>query len=252
VKSLPAIIVAVAIAVSATAVVPAAGQDQDGQGARAGDVEAFVGALRRAIERRDRRAVAGLFHYPATASASGLRIPIESAASVIKMYDLLFTPAVRCAIVQRPATRAGTGLSIGNGSLWAQRVGSRYEITRVMVPPSAGAGSAARRKPVRIVFSANPEQPAQFSGALVRDEREAYVLSARKGQRLRARIDGFRGHDAELRLVAVPGGQPVDARDGVRVWDGIIPATGDYRLDVIRRAPYCDPVLVYALSVTLR
>ena len=52
--------------------------------------------------------------------------------------------------------------------------------------------------------------------------------------------------------MALPGEHPVDARDGVRVWDGIVPATGDYRIDVIRRAPYCDPVLVYVLALTLR
>ena len=167
-------VAAVAIALGAAAVAAAAGPDQDGQGARAGaDVEAFVGTLRRAVERHDRRAVAGLFRYPATAGASGLRIPLASPASVITMYDFLFTPAVHCAIVRKPATRAGTGLSIGGGSVWAQRVGSRYEITRVIVPPSGGAGSAARRTPVRIVFPPNPEQPAQFSGALVRDEHEA-------------------------------------------------------------------------------
>jgi len=44
----------------------------------------------------------------------------------------------------------------------------------------------------------------------------------------------------------------VPSEDIGRSWSGSLPFSGDYRLEVVRLARYCDPPLIYFLSVTLR
>ena len=38
----------------------------------------------------------------------------------------------------------------------------------------------------------------------------------------------------------------------LRTWTAALPAAGEYRIDVARMAPYCDPSFTYSLIVTLR
>src|SRR5207247_2239204 len=175
--------------------------------------------------------------------ASGLAIPRPDAVAFIKMYDLFFVPELRCAITQSggngrsPGATApqiiGEGISIG-GLVWAQRVNSRFNITRLTVPPSSEPARRAPRTPQRIGFTSR--QPVlQFSGRLARDDVDAYVLWARKDQVLQATIQGFSGHDAEVEVVAATTGAPIErlSRAGARTWSGRVPDTGDYRINVL-------------------
>src|SRR4051812_15735807 len=76
--------------------------------ARSSTVESFLSALQRAVDHHDRQAVSTFFVYPATVMASGLRIPIIDARSLVQMYDLFFTPEMRCLIVQTGVLRQWT------------------------------------------------------------------------------------------------------------------------------------------------
>lgn len=71
---------------------------------------------------------------------------------------------------------------------------------------------------------------------------------------MRARIDGFRARDAVLR-----GGMPTDPQSSradsandraTRAWTARAGDTTEFRLDVVRLAPYCDPAVTYALTIT--
>jgi hypothetical protein len=110
-------------------------------------------------------------------------------------------------------------------------------------------------KPVeRVMFRAALPATKQLAGTLQRDEVWPYVLYAKRGQQLQVRISGFRGRDVVMRVTNPATKAPLESRspaDG-RSWSGVIPATGDYRVDVIRRAPYCDPLLTYNVAFTLR
>jgi len=227
----------------------------------------FLGELQRAVDHRDRRAVAGMIRYPITILVSGWQVPVRDSATLAMSYDSFFTPEMRCLIVQsglprsneppplNPVKVMSDGISIGDGRIWAQRSGTTFQITRLIVPPSAPMRFVAQA-PRRVIFSesASTQRPAQFSGVLAGDAVESFLVSARKGQLLQASINGFRGADATLRVFDQKTGGAVEARtaNGVRTWRGVLPASADYRIDVVRLAPYCDPPLQYLLAVTLR
>jgi hypothetical protein len=230
-------------------------------------VASFLGELQRAVDHRDRRAVAGMIRYPITILVSGWQVPVRDAATLVTSYDSFFTPEMRCLIVQSGVPRSNEpaplnpvkvmsdGISIGDGRIWAQRTGTTFQITRLIVPPSAPMRFVAQA-PRRVIFSgsASAQRPAQFTGVLAGDAVESFLVSARKGQLLQASINGFRGSDVTVRVFDQKTGKPVEARtpDGVRTWRGVIPADAAYRIDVVRLAPYCDPPLQYLLGVTLR
>lgn len=227
-------------------------------------VTTFLSELRQAVDHHHRRRVAAMFQYPVTVFTSGLRIPVRDPESLIQMYDLFFTPEVRCLIDQSGFARsgdtlpkyliqtAGDGMSLG-GALWVQRSGAQFKIVRMNLPASSAPSRSVRHAPRRVLFF-DPRYPAQFSGTLIREEQESYVVSARKGQILQARIDGFPHRDAIMHIVNQRSGTFVDARarDGTRTWTGVVPETTDYRINVVRLAAYCDPPLTYVLAVTLR
>jgi len=218
----------------------------------AGDADVFVGELRRAVARRDRTAVAAMAQYPMRVLAGGLPIPVSDRAALAKMYDLFFPPEMRCAIERGAVTESSEGLSIGGGTVWAQRTGAGIKITRMTVRGSSSGGPAKPRPTERVMFRAG--QPAtRLSGTLVRDDVQSYVVWAKKGQRLQAEITGFRGRDAIVRVLDQRGA-PLDAKaqDEARTWARPIPVSADHRIDIVRRAPYCDPALTYDLIVTLR
>src|SRR5262245_36041722 len=93
--------------------------------------DAFVAALQKAVASDDRRAVASMVTYPITLQASGFNIPANNAAALEKVYDSVFTPALRCAIdesvpraagetVKRPPVLSGGSLSLAGGAMSAR------------------------------------------------------------------------------------------------------------------------------------
>jgi hypothetical protein len=75
-----------------------------GLGAADDTASAFVGRLRAAI------AAAAMFRYPLRVNAPSLPLPIplDNATSTVQMYDLLFTPEMRCAIELAQVPKAGS------------------------------------------------------------------------------------------------------------------------------------------------
>ena len=207
-----------------------------------------------AVNQQDARAVASLFTFPATVLIGGWRIPMENARTFLGVYDELFTPQLRCQLEQQPAVQvAGAGISLGGGAIWAQRQQGEFKIQRLIVPPSS-VPRRVRQQSRQVAFT-DPRYPARYSGTLVQDDVDSYLVAAKKGQVVRARIDGFRGRDAVLR-----GGLPADppstradvANDrATRAWTARAGEPTEFRLDVVRLAPYCDPALTYALTITL-
>ena len=73
------------------------------------DERAFATELQRALRMGDRDAVAGLLRYPARVSVKLRPYPIfvKDRASLLEMYDLVFTPHLRCALVESREPAAG-------------------------------------------------------------------------------------------------------------------------------------------------
>jgi hypothetical protein len=230
---------------------------------RASAPQAFLSQLQRAVAADDRRAVAALVQYPVTVLVSGLQVPISDAAAFVKIYDVVFTPDLQELVAQTSVARRGqppskyaaqvveNGMTIGAGAVWVQQVGASYKIGRIVVPP-AGTVRKPRAAATRVTFPNGIT--SQLSGMLSRrNEAESYLVKAQQGQSLRVSITGFRGSDAALRVFDA-GNRPIPSSGpgGPRVWNGPIPATGDYRIEVVRSAPDSDPALLFVLSVTLR
>jgi hypothetical protein len=217
-------------------------------------VAAFVSRLQQAVIRHDARAVASLFRFPATVLIGGWRIPMENARTFLGVYDELFTPQLRCQLEQKPAVQvAGDGISLGDGAIWAQLHQGQFKIQRLIVPPSS-VPRRVRQQSRQVAF-ADLRYPARYAGTLVQDDVDSYVVAVKKGQVVRARIDGFRGRDAVLR-----GGRRADPQSAradtanqraTRAWTVRAGEQTEFRLDVVRLAPYCDPAVTYALTITL-
>ena len=237
-------------------------------GARAADEPplSFVSRLRSALAAGNRRAAAGMFRYPLRVNAPGLPLPIplDNTASTLQMYDLLFTPEMRCAIdLAQPAENGrplpkyplvanGAALTIGQGLIVAERSSGLFKITRMTiigVPDGHKAGTPVVNTTIDLRFQGMVRQVA---GNLAGDAFDRYVVSLTKGGLLQAKLERFKGLDAVLRVTDLKG-QPVDAKaDGKRTWAAVAPASGDYRVEVVRKLPYCDPPITYLLTLTIK
>jgi hypothetical protein len=242
-------------------------------------VESFIAGLQKALARDDRDAVAGMVQYPLSVMAGGLRLPVRQPSDLLEYYDTIFTADLK-AIVARADSRAskpdGTiavspgGLVLGDGAIVVQLVGDTLKLTAIRVPlapgpeaasPEAGEPSHARhgaraapaRKPTHI-RAGTKEAPARLSGTLRQGQTDVYVVWARQHQLLDVRIEGVRGRAIVVRVLDPTSGAPVDARggEGVRVWTGRVPETGNYRVEVVRLSPEGAGVLTYTMSVALQ
>jgi hypothetical protein len=83
--------------------------------------------------------------------------------------------------------------------------------------------------------------------------RDSYVIWGDRNQVLEVRVTGVRDRDVVARIVRLKTKAPVDAAagEGVRTWIGRVPESGEYRIDVVRRASGREPIL-YGLSMRLR
>jgi hypothetical protein len=242
-------------------------------------VETFVADLQRAVARDDREAVAGMVQYPLTVLVGGLRLPVRSPADLLEYYDTIFTPELKASIARtttgaapgkgEPLGVSLDGLGIGGGALIVQPVGGALKVTSIRVvlgkpgepppapPPAAGAPASKRhrspaagaRKPTHL-RAGTKQAPAQVSGTLLPGQTDAYVVWARENQLLDVRVHGVQGRAIVARVLDATSGKPLDARghDGVRVWTGRVPRTGDYRVEVTRLDAGAG-VLTYTLAV---
>jgi hypothetical protein len=229
--------------------------------ARAGqppaDAAAFVSRLAQAMSRKDRAAVADMVRYPFAATVSGVGVPVASRAQLINLYDGLFTAELRCLVEESAAKGAaairvgGGGITFAAGNIRADQVDGGLKITRLSVPAAKAIAAPPQPPPRRVTMRSGD---VQYSGRLYGDGVDAYLVSARRGDVLQARIEQFAGRSATVRVVDQKTGKPLD-RPGAtapRVWSGPIQEPGEYRVEVVRLAPYCQPSFTYLLTITLK
>jgi hypothetical protein len=87
-------------------------------------------------------------------------------------------------------------------------------------------------------------------------------LSGNRGDVVQARIEQFPGRSAAVRVFEqktgkslsrpAPGGADGAAAAAPRFWNGTIQESGDYRVEVVRLAPYCMPSFTYLLTITIK
>jgi hypothetical protein len=243
-------------------------------------VDTFVADLQRAVAGDEREAVAGLVQYPLTVLVGGLRLPVRSPADLLEYYDTIFTPELKASIARTttdPSPKANgeplgvspDGLGIGGGALLVQPVGGALKITSIRVvlskpgepapapPPETGAPAPKRprspaavaRKPTHI-RAGTKEAPGRVSGTLRQGQQDVFVVWAREKRLLDVRVHGVQGRAIVARVLDARG-VPLDERagEGARVWTGRVPASGDYRIEVIRLDAGGANVLTYTLAV---
>src|SRR5262245_34818583 len=71
------------------------------------EAEAFRQRLLDALGRGDRPAVAGMVRYRLIVDAGGMQIPVVNQASLIKMWNAVFPPVVRCVLEQSAVQKPG-------------------------------------------------------------------------------------------------------------------------------------------------
>lgn len=237
--------------------------EQSGSIATESHVQAFIKMFVSAIARRDRDAVASMVRYPAKVSAGGFNIPVPDRDALFEVYDTTFTPELRCLVEEsglpRPGTPApkyaarldGPRASLGDGRVETELADGALKITSITVPLASAEAAPPPAAPRRVQLRGGQ---AQYAGRLYAGGVDAYLVTAAKGARLQARIERFPGNSAGLRVVNARTGRAV-ARPGgaaARTWAGPLPDAGDYRVEVVRRAPYCDPSFTYLLTLALR
>jgi hypothetical protein len=227
--------------------------------------KAFVNRLRNAVAGRNTRVVAAMFRYPVRVNAPlPFPIPLNGPADTTQYYDLLFTPEMRCVLelAQVPvAGRAapkypllvnGDALTLGDGYIVAERTAGQFKITRFSIfgaPAGRKAGTPVAAADIDMRFRGNTRQVA---GLLAGDAFDRYTISLTKGTMLIGRLERFRGLDAVFRVTDKKG-KPVDAKaDGRRTWAAAIPESGDYRIEIVRNALFCDPPLTYLLTLIVK
>jgi hypothetical protein len=223
-------------------------------------------SLVQAMARRDRAAIAGMIRYPATVLAGGLNIPLSDRTTTLNLYNLVFTPELRCLLDQSGGSvRADeTGATLAEGRVRAEDVGGVLKISRITVPPAGRESPPPPSKPQRVAFRWGQGQ-AQYAGRLYGDGIDTYIVSGGRGTLLEARIERFPGRSAAIRVTQAASGRVLDRPRGTpqrgsgeqgasapRAWTGRLDEAGDYRIDVVRLAPFCQPSFTYLLTVSLR
>ena len=225
--------------------------------------DAFRRRLVAAIAAGNRSQVAGFFAFPMRVTAVlPYPIPIDNRAEFLRMYPLLFTAEMRCALehsrVAKPgqaqppwAMRVADGVvSLANGRVLATRTPAGMRVTSLTILGAPGAGSGRTTK---VGFRWGSGQ-TQYAGRLALSERDRYTVSARKGALLRARIERFPGRTLQLRVTLRSTQQQVRGAPSefARTWASQLPEDGEYDVDVVRLAPYCDPPVEYLLTLALQ
>ena len=225
---------------------------------------AFVNALAQAMSRGDRAAVAEMVRYPLNASVGGIGIPIAGRADLIRVYSSIFTAELRCLVDDSVAKGSSAlridagGVMFAGGRIHAGEASGAFKVTSIDVPPVTGVG-APPNPPARRVTRRGV---TQYSGRLYGDGVDTYIISGHRGDVVQARIEQFPGRSAAVRVVAdrtgkslsrpAPGVVEGPGASAPRFWSGTIQEPGDYRVEVVRLAPYCQPSFTYLLTITIK
>ena len=223
----------------------------------------FATELQRALRTGDRQAVASLVRYPARVSVLQRPYPIyiKDRAALEQMYDMVFTPHLRCAVVDSREPVAGQPrpthalllasgvVSLASGRVIAERAQGKYHITRLT---SFGDTSTRLGKPRPVTFAAG-QRTVELGGRVAELGADGYVVVASAGDRLRAAISGFPMGSLWLRVSRRGSDTFLDGGGkGDSVWEARLAEPGEYLVEVVRRAPYCEPpVISHLLSLSL-
>ena len=223
---------------------------------------AFATELQRAFRTGDRQAVARLVRFPARVSVAQRPFPIyiKDRDAFEQMYDMVFTPNLRCAIVDSREPVAGEPrpkyalllasgvVSLASGRVIAERTQGHYQITRLT---SFGDTSTSLGKPRPVTFE-NGKHTVERGGRVPELGTDAYVVVARAGDRLRAAISSYPAGTLWLRVSRNGSEKFLDGGKGDSVWEARLAEDGEYLVEVVRRAPYCEPpVISHVLSLSL-
>jgi len=223
----------------------------------------FATELQRALRTGDRQAVTSLVRYPARVSVFQKPRPIyvKDRDALEQMYDLVFTPHLRCAVVDSREPVAGQPrpkhtlllasgvVSLAGGRVIAERTQGKYQITRLT---SFGDTSTRLGKPRPVTFVGG-QRTVELGGRVAELGADAYVVVASAGDRLRAAISGFPAGSLWLRVSRRGSDTFLDGGGkGDSVWEARLTEAGEYLVEVVRRAPYCEPpVISHLLSLSL-
>lgn len=228
---------------------------------------AFATELQRAFRTGDRQAVASLVRYPARVSVRQRPFPIyvKDRDALEQMYDMVFTPHLRCAVVDSREPVAGEPrpkhtlllasgvVSLAGGRVIAERTQGTYQITRL----TSFGDTSTRLKPRPVTF-ASGQRTMELGGRVAELGADAYIVVASAGDRLRAAISGFPTGSLWLRVsrrgsdTFLDGAAHARGGKGDSVWEARLSEPGEYLVEVVRRAPYCEPpVISHLLSLSL-
>jgi len=224
---------------------------------------AFATELQRAFRTGDRQTVASLVRFPARVSVRQRPFPIyvKDREALEQMYDMVFTPNVRCAVVDSREPVAGEPrpknalllasgvVSLADGRVIAERTQGKYQITRLT---SFGDTSTRLGKPRPVTFPGG-QPTVELGGRVAELGADAYIVAARAGDHLRAAIKGFPAGSLWLRVSRRGSDTFLDGGGkGDSVWEARLTEAGEYLVEVVRRAPYCEPpVISHLLSLSL-
>jgi hypothetical protein len=223
----------------------------------------FATELQRALRTGDRQAVTSLVRYPARVSVLQRPYPIyvRDRDALEQMYDMVFTPHLRCAVVDSREPIAGKSqpkhalllargvVSLAGGRVIAERAQGKYHITRLT---SFGDTSTRLGKPRPVTF-AGGQPTVELGGRVAELGTDACIVVASAGDHLRAAIKGFPTGSLWLRVSRRGSGKFLDGGGkGDSVWEARLTEAGEYLVEVVRRAPYCEPpVISHLLSLSL-
>ena len=196
---------------------------------------AFTQRILSAMGQRDVDALAAMFRFPVTIQSGPLTIPIANRAALAKAYGTVFTPELGCAIERGQ-----------KGALQLLPSGDSFLITKVDEP--AGAAPAAPRSQPRHVDV--PSGQVQFAGNLAAGGADRYIVAARQGDVLQARIERFQGRAVGVRVVDVKSGRTLSTGlPTARVVSAPVQQPGDVAVEVTRLT-FCEPAVSYLLTLS--
>jgi hypothetical protein len=228
---------------------------------------AFAAELQHALRTGDRQAVASLVRYPARVSVLQRPFPIyvKDRDALEQMFDMVFTPHLRCAVVDSREPVAGEAqpkhtlllasgvVSLAGGRVIAERTQGKYQITQL----TSFGDTSTRLKPRPVTFPSG-QRAIELGGRVAEVGADGYIVVASAGDHLRATISGFPAGSLWLRVSRrgsdklFTGAAPTRGAKGDSVWEARLPESGEYLVEVVRRAPYCEPpVISHLLSLSL-
>jgi hypothetical protein len=225
--------------------------------------EAFKATLLAALASGNPRQIAGLVKYPIRVNHGmvGYPIPVGNAAAMIEMHRLFFTPEMRCAIEDSRIPRPGQPpprtpmlvangvVTLADGRVVAERTPAGFRITRLSV-----IGNPAGNAKPKEVFFRYGEGELLYPGRIAGDGADGYIVAAKTGALLQGKLEKFPTGSLQMRVTDLQTGMVLKGAptELSRLWAARVPADGRYRLDIIRRAEYCDPAITYLLTIGLR